>query len=114
MTIADLTAAATIELTQLLYRSCQRQTVTQSISGESWANSGSAFVCSYEESSPAAQGAFAHEAGGGYGYDVWMLPDQSIAAGDRIVVDSMTFSVLEASEEGAPGPLRRVRTRRVS
>lgn len=114
MSIAGLVANATAELTELLYRSCQRQTVTQTTSGETWANSGAAFACMYEESSPAAQGALSYEAGGGFGYDVWTLPTQTILNSDRIVVDGITLSVVEATPIGAPGPLRRVRTRRVT
>lgn len=114
MSIAALTASATTALSTLLYRSCQRQTVTQTTSGETWANSGAAFACMYEESSPAAQGALSYEAGGGFGYDVWTLPTQAVANSDRIVVDGITLTVLEATPIGAPGPLRRIRTRRVT
>lgn len=111
--MASLTTAATGALTALLYRSCQRQVPTQSVSAETWANSGTAFVCMYEESSPAQQGTLDYGAGAGYGYDVWTLPTQTVSAGDRIVVDSMTFKVLEAAAVGAPGPLKRLRTQRI-
>lgn len=111
--IGSTVTAATGALTALLYRSCQRQIPTQTTSAETWANSGTAFVCMYEESSPAQQGTLDYGAGAGYGYDVWIKPDQTVTAGDRIVVDSMTFKVLEASSVGAPGPLRRLRTQRV-
>lgn len=114
MSIAGLVTNATSELTELLYRSCQRQIVTQTTSAETWADNGDAFSCMYEEASPSAQSAFAHEAGGGFGYDVWMLPTQTILNSDRIVVDGITLQVVEATPIGAPGPLRRVRTRRVS
>jgi hypothetical protein len=112
--IGSLTTAATGALSALLYRSCQRQVPTQSTSAETWANSGSAFSCNYEESSPSAQGALDYAAGAGYGYDVWTLPSQTVNAGDRIVVDSMTFKVLEAAAVGAPGPLKRLRTQRIA
>lgn len=114
MSIGITTAAATSALTALLYRSCQRQTVTQSTSAETWANSGSAFSCMYEESSAATQGTLDYSAGAGYGYDVWMKPSQTVNAGDRIICDSMTFKVLEAASVGAPGPLKRLRTQRIA
>ena len=112
--LASLTASATSALTSLLYRSCQRQTVTQTITEETWTDSGDAFVCNYEESSPAQQGALDYAGGAGYGYDLWLLPTQTVRAGDRLVVDGITFKVLEAATVGAPGPLRRLRTQRIA
>lgn len=112
--IGATVTAATSALTALLYRSCQRQVPTQSTSSESWATSGSAFVCMYEESSPQQQGTLDYSGGAGYGYDVWVKPTQTLNAGDRIVVDAMTFKVLEAAKVGAPGPLRRLRTQRIA
>lgn len=104
--------AATQALSTLLYRTCVRQTVAQSVSAETW-SSGAEFACLYEESSPAAQGALDYAAGAGYGYDVWCLPTETVVAGDRIAVDGMTFKVLESATVGAPGPLRRIRTQRI-
>ena len=114
MGLAALTTIATSALSSLLYKSCQLQVVTQTVSGETWANTGSPVVCMYEESSPSVQGTLGYEAGGGYGYDVWLLPSQAITSKNRIVVDGMTFQVQEAATVGAPGPLKRVRTRRVT
>lgn len=114
MSIGSIATAATSALTPLLYRSCQRRVPTLTVSSETWANSGVTFACAYEETSPSAQGTLDYSAGAGYGYDVWMAPSQTINAGDQIVVDGITLKVLEAATPGAPGPLKRVRTQRVS
>lgn len=115
MSIAGINSSARISLTLLLYKSGRRQVPTLTTASETWANSGSAFPMMYEQASLASQGAFDYQAGAGYAFDLWVLPTQTINAGDRIVVasDSMTFEVLEASIVGAPGPLKRLRSRLV-
>ncbi|MCC6314215.1 MAG: hypothetical protein IT337_09370 [Thermomicrobiales bacterium] len=114
MSIGTIVTAMTADLTTLLYKSCQRKVPSLSTSDETWANSGSAFACMYEETAPAAQGTLDYDAGAGYGFDVWMAPTQTVNAGDRIVVDGITVKVLEAATVGAPGPLKRVRTQRLT
>lgn len=116
MSIGGITAAATTALTTLLYKTAQRQIPTLTTSAESWANSGSTFLCNYEQASLYAQGQFDYQGGAGYTYDVWVLPTQTVNAGDRIVVaaDSMTFKVLDAGVVGAPGPLRRLRCQKLN
>lgn len=112
--VGNMTAAFTRALKPMLHKSCQRQVPTLTTSGETWANSGSAFVCGYAESSPIVQGQLDYNAGAGYGEDVWVLPDQSINAGDRIVAVDRTFKVLMAPPAGSTAGLRRLRCERLT
>lgn len=119
MSLTTIVAAATSALAPLLYRSCSVTKPTLTISTETW---GSAVVCDcmYEESSPSQQGVLAYQDAAGYGYDVWIKPSvtfadgSAISGGAKITSDGMEFVVIEAAKVGAPGPLRRLRVRRVA
>lgn len=112
MSIASLTSAATTSLTYFLYKTCTRKTCTQTVTGEVWADSAT-FLCMYEESSSAGGGELDYQ-GTADGYDLWVLPNQTLAAGDKITVDGYTLMVTNDQEEGRPGPLKKVTTRKVA